>query len=398
MLKKIISILISVSILLSTAMTGCAKGEISVLVNGEAVQFDSAPIIKNGRTLVPFRAIFEKLGAEVSWEAETQRVSAVKDDTRIHLFINQRSIYINDAESEIDAAPIISGGRTLVPLRAVSEALDCIVTWSGTTRTVQIATDLSGLEYSGEAYVTLNSNMPELDLNKDAEKSYENYSELDYLGRAGVAEANVGLDIMPTEERGSIGSVKPTGWQTVKYDFVDGKYLYNRCHLIGYQLTGENANERNLITGTRYMNVDGMLPFENTIAEYVKESGNHVFYRVTPIYDGDNLLASGVKLEAYSPEDNGKGVCFNVYCFNVQPGVDIDYKTGNSALEGQLTVEEAEEEVQYVIYILNINSMKFHYPDCSGVKNMNPQNKRESGEARETLVSRGYSPCGLCKP
>ena len=145
-------------------------------------------------------------------------------------------------------------------------------------------------------------------------------------------EASVGQDIMPTEERGSIGQVKPTGWQTVKYDNVDGKYLYNRCHLIGFQLTGENANEKNLITGTRYMNVDGMLPFENMVADYVKETGNHVVYRVTPIYEGDNLVASGVQMEAKSVEDDGEGICFNVYVYNVQPGIDIDYATGNSQL------------------------------------------------------------------
>ena len=138
---------------------------------------------------------------------------------------------------------------------------------------------------------------------------------------------------MPTEERGSIGSVKPSGWQTVKYDFVDGKYLYNRCHLLGYQLTGENANEQNLITGTRYLNVDGMLPFENMVADYVKETDNHVMYRVTPVFDGAELVARGVLMEAYSVEDGGDGVEFCVYCYNVQPGVKIDYATGDSEEE-----------------------------------------------------------------
>ena len=185
-------------------------------------------------------------------------------------------------------------------------------------------------EYSGEPYVTVNDNVPqflETDLSTD---SYEYYSDLDRIGRCGVVYACIGTDLMPTEERGSIGSVKPTGWHTVKYDVVDGNYLYNRCHLIGYQLSGENVNTKNLITGTRYLNVDGMLPFENMVADYVLETENHVMYRVTPIFDGDNLLASGVQIEAESVEDNGEGILFNVYCYNVQPGVEIDYATGEN--------------------------------------------------------------------
>ena len=184
--------------------------------------------------------------------------------------------------------------------------------------------------YSGSAYVTVNDNVPFFTESDYTTTSYESYSPLDELGRCGVAEACVGLDLMPTEERGSIGSVKPTGWQTAKYDFVDGKYLYNRCHLIGYQLTAENANKQNHITGTRYLNVTGMLPFENLVADYIYETGNHVLYRVTPIFEGTDLLASGVLMEAWSVEDNGDGVCFNVYCYNVQPGVVIDYVDGSN--------------------------------------------------------------------
>ena len=162
--------------------------------------------------------------------------------------------------------------------------------------------------------------------------SFERYAPLDSLGRCGVAYANIGKDIMPTEERGSIGMVKPSGWHSIRYENVDGKYLYNRCHLIGYQLSAENANTSNLITGTRYLNIQGMLPFENMVADYIRETGNHVLYRVTPIYEGDNLVASGVLMEAYSVEDEGDGICFNVYCYNVQPGIVIDYATGASAL------------------------------------------------------------------
>ena len=202
--------------------------------------------------------------------------------------------------------------------------------------------------------------------------------------------ACVGTDLMPTEERGAIGSVKPTGWQTVKYDCVDGKYLYNRCHLIGFQLTGENANKQNLITGTRYMNVDGMLPFENMVADYVKETENHVLYRVTPFFEGENLVASGVQLEAKSVEDQGEGVCFNVYVYNCQPGVVIDYATGESRLE-ERTGDEKE-------YVLNTSSKKFHLPSCSGAASIGEANRQDFSGSREELMNRGYDPCGACKP
>jgi DNA-entry nuclease len=187
-------------------------------------------------------------------------------------------------------------------------------------------------EYDGDPYVEINDNVPQFTEDEITDESFEEYSELDELGRCGVVVASVGQDLMPTQKRGSIGQVKPTGWQTVKYDFVDGKYLYNRCHLIGYQLTAENANWSNLITGTRYMNVDGMLPFENMVADYVKETDNHVMYRVTPVFEGENLVASGVQMEAYSVEDEGDGISFNVYAYNVQPDVEIDYATGESRL------------------------------------------------------------------
>ena len=187
--------------------------------------------------------------------------------------------------------------------------------------------------YSDSAYVEIDGNQPSLtDADKQETEAFEEYSDLDYLGRCGTAYANVGQELMPAdgEKRGSIGQVKPTGWHTVKYDCVDGKYLYNRCHLIGWQLTAENANKQNLITGTRYLNIEGMLPFENMVADYVKETGNHVLYRVTPVFEGSNLVASGVQMEAWSVEDDGEGICFNVYCYNVQPGVEIDYASGES--------------------------------------------------------------------
>ena len=189
-------------------------------------------------------------------------------------------------------------------------------------------------EYNNEPYVVINNNEPEFSDEDKTTKSFEKYDNLDYLGRATKAFANISTDLMPTEKRGNIGMVKPSGWHTVKYDIVDGKYLYNRCHLIGYQLTGENANENNLITCTRNTNTSTMLDMENKVTEYIKKTNNHVLYRVRAIYDGDNLLASGIQMEALSIEDNGKGIKFYIYIYNVQPGIKIDYKTGDSELEG----------------------------------------------------------------
>lgn len=263
--------------------------------------------------------------------------------------------------------------------------------------------------FSGNPYVVVNNNDPYFTKSDYATKSYEKYSSLDSLGRCGVAMACIGKDIMPTEDRGSIGQVKPSGWQTVKYDCVDGKYLYNRCHLIGYQLTGENANTKNLITGTRYMNVDGMLPFENMVDDYIEETNNHVLYRVTPVFIGDELVARGVLMEAYSIEDNGDGICFNVFCYNNQPGIEIDYKTGKSWLSNssqnqtETTTKKTETTTQKTentdtTYILNTNSKKFHYPTCSSAKKISDKNYAESNNTRDKLVNDGYSPCGICKP
>ena len=254
-----------------------------------------------------------------------------------------------------------------------------------------------------EAYIKVNGNVPLFsDEEKKTAAAFENYSDLDALGRCGVAFACVGKETMPTEERGPIGSIKPSGWHSVKYDFVDGKYLYNRCHLIGYQLTAENANEKNLITGTRYLNTKGMLPFENMVADYVKETGNHVLYRVTPVFESKNLVASGVYMEAYSVEDNGDGICFYVYVFNRQPGVKIDYLTGDSVADG--TAESASGETtcaeneETKTYVLNISNGKFHLPDCDSVKKMKTENKQTMKCKRSELINAGYSPCGSCTP
>ena len=277
-------------------------------------------------------------------------------------------------------------------------------------------------EYTDKPYVAVNGNVPYFTESELTDQSYEYYSDLDALGRCGTTCASIGQDLMPTEPRGSIGMVKPTGWHTVRYDdLVDGKYLYNRCHLIGYQLTGENANTKNLITGTRYLNIEGMLPFENMVADYVKETGNHVMYRVTPIFEGDNLLANGVLMEGCSVEDNGAGICYCVYAYNVQPGIEIDYATGESkradssnsaqtpSAVAPAPAQEPDDSASpnnastgndtvQADYILNTNTKKFHYPICSSVKDMKDKNKQDFHGTRDEVIARGYSPCGRCKP
>lgn len=250
--------------------------------------------------------------------------------------------------------------------------------------------------YAGNSFVILDGNKPSFS-KKDRERTdaFETYSNLDKLGRCGVAYANICKELMPTEERGAIGMVKPTGWHTVKYDNVEGKYLYNRCHLIGYQLAGENANEKNLITGTRYLNVTGMLKFEDRVADYVKATDHHVLYRVTPVFEGDNLVATGLEMEAYSVEDCGKGVSFHVFVYNIQPGITIDYATGESWTDDSKTEENTEAEDGYV---LNTNTHKFHKENCESVRDIAGSNKEVYTGNREDLINMGYEPCKRCKP
>ena len=264
----------------------------------------------------------------------------------------------------------------------------------------QPAFDLSSVPaYSDSPYVHINGGIPSFTENQYTTESYEYYSDLDNLGRCGITVACVGTDLKPTGDRGSISSVTPTGWVQAKYDIVSGQYLYNRAHLIGWQLTGEDANKQNLITGTKYFNVSGMLPFENMVADYIKETGNHVLYRVTPIYNGNNLVAQGVHMEAWSVEDEGDGICFNVFVYNVQPGIVIDYATGESHLEGEDTTGGADETTGEVMeYVLNTNSKKFHYPDCKSAAKISESNREEYTGTREELIADGYSPCGNCDP
>lgn len=258
--------------------------------------------------------------------------------------------------------------------------------------------------YDGKAYVAVNNNEPFFTDSDMTTTAFENYSDLDSLGRCGVAYANICKEIMPTEKRGKIGMIKPSGWHTVKYDVIKDRYLYNRCHLIGYQLAGENANPKNLITGTRYLNVEGMLPFENLVADYVNNTGNHVLYRVTPMFSGSNLVANGVLIEAKSVEDNGGGILFNVYCYNVQPGVGINYENGDSWLEGTTgsassgsdssAVENsaADSSNNETMVHITATGKKYHRAGCRTLK------KSDTEVTLDEAKSMGLSPCGICNP
>ena len=284
-------------------------------------------------------------------------------------------------------------------------------------------------EYSGNAYVDINDDVPFFSEDELTEESFQKYWPLDELGRCTGAYACIGPDSLPTEARESASTIEPSGWQSVQYEDIDGDYLYNRCHLIGYQLTGQSANEKNLITGTRYMNVEGMLPFENSVQMYVEGTGNHVLYRVRPYYNGDDLLAAGVLMEAKSVED--PLVQFCAFCYNVQPGIEIDYATGfskaietkegeevlailsdpetedsdsvtrsvqNETTAGEDEEEDSEEEPEEITYVMNTNTKKFHRPYCSAVKDIKDKNRRDTTLSREEIISQGYAPCKRCNP
>ena len=264
-------------------------------------------------------------------------------------------------------------------------------------------------EYKDTLYVEINGNVPFFEESDYVTTSYERYSDLDMLGRCGEAMACIGIDIMPTEEREeSLTSVTPSGWKQENYD---GTYLYHRCHLIGFQLTGENANKKNLITGTGYFNVKGMLPFENKVADYIKETENHVLYRVTPIYEGNNLVANGVLMEAYSVEDNGDGITFCVFVYNVQPGIYIDYRTGDSSNVSNSFPDDGKDDGNSdngtddkneanlnaeKLYVLNISSKKFHLPTCSYALKLSANNREERTTTAQHLLDEHYSACGVC--
>lgn len=295
----------------------------------------------------------------------------------------------------------ISSERTTAPI----DAAETVSAQETTYDTTFSESEFVIPEYTGSAWVELNGNMPEFE-DFDTTTVFETYSELDSLGRCGVAFANICQELMPRKTRGDISSVEPSGWtyngksNNRSFPKIDGGYIYNRCHLIGFQLAGENDNEKNLITGTRQLNIEGMLPFENKVAKYANHENRHVLYRATPIFKDDELVCRGVQLEGYSVEDDGEEICFNVYCFNVQDGYSINYATGqvsvddNSVTATTATTATAEN----VRYVVNEKNNKFHNPDCSAVEKINPSNKMYLVSSRDELIKLGYSACGICKP
>lgn len=273
------------------------------------------------------------------------------------------------------------------------------------------AIDLTALpDYAGEPWAILNDDCPPFTEDDLAFSGEPAFAPLDELERRGTALALVGPETLPTEEREGIGQIKPPGWHTVRYDHIEGKYLYNRCHLIAFQLSGLNQEPQNLITGTRYLNTSAMLPLENQIAQYIRDTGNHVLYRVTPLYEGEDLICSKLLVEAASVEDAGQGLSLCRCLYNVQPGVVIDYATGESRLDDSTpeptvspdaptsTQSPDVEEPEGITYILNTRSSKFHLPDCSGAAAISEKNRQNVSNTREELVEMGYAPCGQCKP
>ena len=380
-------------------------------VNGIDAEIDpgrgTKPVVVNDRTLVPIRAIIEAFGGEVGWEQSTNSAVLTMDSDTIRLVIGSNTAYLNGKAQTLDVVPTVINDRTMIPIRFVAEGFNLGVAWDGKTRTVSvIRNSFEDAEYerlmkmvpaySGQASVTVNGNKPFFEEYEIIGGSFEFYGNLDNLGRCDVGFASVAEDIMPTEERGSISSVTPTGWVSITYDNVEGKYLYNRCHLIGYQLTGENANKRNLITGTRYLNMDGMLPFENAIAEYIEKTGNHVLLRSTPVFTGNNLVADGVLMEAYSVEDKGAGISLCVYCYNVQPGITINYANGSSSrsgvdggVDGGADEGDAATPLPNGFVYRTPTGKRYHYdPDCGG--------KNSTIVTMEIAIGAGLTPCQKC--
>lgn len=382
-------------------------------INGVEAEIDdgrgTTPIVNGGRTLVPIRAIIEAFGGTVGWNDITRTVTLAIDEDIIKLTIDSTIAYLNNQRTVLDVAPTVINGRTMLPIRFVAEGFNLGVAWEDTTRTVSIISN--GFDdteyqivkslvpaYSGQPYVQVNNNKPFFKDYEIIEGSFEFYADLDELGRCDVAMASIGTDLMPTQERESISSVTPTGWVNNRYDVVDGGYLYNRCHLIGFQLTGENANNRNLITGTRYLNIEGMLPFENMIDDYVESTNNNVVYRSTPVFTGNNLVADGVLLEAYSVEDNGKGIMFCIYCYNVQPHISIDYSTGANALSGEnldttiipnesIRTDETINDA-YKVYRTPTGKRYHLDAECGG--------KNSFETTLQDATSSGLTPCSKC--
>lgn len=380
-------------------------------VNGVQAEIDEGrgtkPVVIAGRTLVPIRAIVEAFDGTVGWDGTTQTVSLSMNGDQIQLVINSKTAYLNRKSETLDVAPTIINGRTMLPIRFVAEGFNLGVAWDGTEKVVTVIrngfddaeyTRLMNMlpSYSGVPCAEINGGIPFFQEYEIISGSFEYYSELDSLGRCDVCMASVARDLMPGEKRESISSVIPSGWKSIAYESVEGDYLYNRCHLIGFQLTGENANVKNLITGTRYLNVDGMLPYENMIADYVERTGNHVMYRSTPVFTGNNLVADGVLLEAYSVEDNGAGVSFCVYCYNVQPNININYATGDSwsfvdtVVNQKPSVGQGAQTPEVANRVYRTPSgKKYHFdPQCGG------KNSYEVTMAE--AIGAGLTPCAKC--
>ena len=379
-------------------------------VNGEQIEIDAGrntkPIVIQDRTVVPIRAIIESFGGTVNWDEGTQTVLLSMKNDNIQLVINSNTAYLNGTAHVLDVAPSVINGRTMLPIRFIAEGFNFGVAWESSTQTVSIIRNLFDeqeyqyltsvlSDYSGNPYMTINNNIP---LFKDYEiisGSFEYYSSLDELGRCDVCMASIAEDIMPTGERESISKVTPTGWKNKQYSIIPGGYLYNRCHLIGYQLTGENANARNLITGTRYLNIDGMLPFENLVDDYVEQTGNHVMYRATPVFAANNLVADGVLLEARSVEDDGNGISFCVYCYNTQPSIIINYTTGDN---NEINTNDTANTAIPITDNTLVNNQKiyrtptgkrYHFDvDCGG--------KNSYEVTQEQAIDAGLTPCKKC--
>ena len=310
---------------------------------------------------------------------------------------NYKEQIINEQSSSTTTNSVVDNLSTVKPENTTEQS-------QATTIIPRVSSfELSDIpNYSGNPYYEINNNQPFFKADELTTDTFKEFSELDSLGRCGVAVTCIGTDSLPTEERGEIGMIKPTGWHTVRYDdIIEDKYLYNRCHLIAFELSGENANPKNLITGTRYMNVKGMLPFENLVRNYIENTNRHVMYRVTPVFEGNNLVATGVLMEGYSVEDDGEGICFNVFCYNVQPQIKINYADGTSEVVSTSESEEVTEmsnEEQNTTYVLNTNTKKFHCPDCDSVNQMKGKNKEIFTGSRDEVIRMGYSPCGKCNP
>lgn len=434
MKKKILSFVLVCAVLLSLTVSAFASGAVlspqRLVVDGKNIACEKYNI--GGSNYFKLRDLAFLLNGtktqfSVGWDVGKRTVSIttgrsytpngselnVTGPDKSNTAVLSAQTILFDGEEKQSISVYNIGGNNYFKLRDLGDIVGFGVDYDAGTNTVIVdSMPKNGAflqtipAYSDVPYVILNDNQPGF---SDAEKttdSYERYSTLDALGRCGAAFANVGTDLMPTQDREEIGMIRPSGWQTVRYDdLIEDKYLYNRCHLIAFCLTGENANEQNLITGTRYFNVSGMLPFETMVAAYVRRTDNHVLYRATPVFYGNQLVAQGVQLEGWSVEDAGKGICFNVFVYNVQPGVEIDYRTGNSGRsENGCKTSDSDADMSLqpgsdgMHYVANLNSKVFHYPERSSVGAMSPKNRQDFYGDRKELINQDFRPCGRCNP